>query len=108
LVVAKLREGLFLFKQATWEFSMQKFYLKKLYSAEVRKYPFTISNSFSALKNLDVNFSVSNPALFRYSAFVRYWRRNWSTVGLFRLQESLMIHLGSKRYTAFTLNLLYH
>jgi hypothetical protein len=58
-----------------------------------------------------VDFDVIDQLLIRYFAFVRYWRKYGSTMGLYisYLQISVkpMIQLGGKYYTRFSLNLVY-
>jgi hypothetical protein len=56
LVVAKVRERLAVSKQAAQKFDVERFNIKKLSELEVRKqYQLKISNSFSALENLNVS-----------------------------------------------------
>jgi len=53
-VVAKLREGVAVSKQAAQKFDVERFNLRKLSELEVRKqYQIKISNRFAALENLN-------------------------------------------------------
>ena len=52
-MVAKLKEGLTVSKQAAQEFDVERFNLRKLSELEYRKqYQIKISNSFVALENI--------------------------------------------------------
>jgi hypothetical protein len=56
LVVAQVREGLAVSKQAAQKFDAERFNLKKLCELEARKqYQLKISNRFAALENLNVS-----------------------------------------------------
>jgi hypothetical protein len=64
-VIAKVRERLAVGKQAAQRFDRQRFNLRKLNEAEVRKqYQIEITNSFAALENVnddkDVNRTWEN------------------------------------------------
>jgi hypothetical protein len=64
-VVAKVREGEAVSKQASQKFDVERFNLRKLSELEVRKwYQIEISNRFAALKNLtdreDINRAWKN------------------------------------------------
>ena len=60
LVVAKLRERLAVFKQATQKFEGERFILRKLKEPEVKeKYQIEITNRFAALGNLNVEEDVN-------------------------------------------------
>ena len=53
-MVAKLREGVAVSKQAAQKFDVERFNLRKLSELEVRKqYQIKISNRFAALENLN-------------------------------------------------------
>jgi hypothetical protein len=61
LVVAKLKEGISVSKQATQKSDLERFDLKKIDDAEVKKkYQVKISIRFAALESLDESFDVNN------------------------------------------------
>jgi hypothetical protein len=59
---------------------------------------------------ISVDFNVIDQLQIRYFAFVRYWRKNWSAMGLYisylEISGKPMIQLGGKYYTTFSLNLV--
>ena len=58
LVIAKVREGLAVGKQATQRFDRQRFNLRKLNEPEVREqYQIEITNRFAALENMNENIN---------------------------------------------------
>jgi hypothetical protein len=86
-----------------------------------------LSNSYKILSNIllsrlipyvdeiigdhQCGLDVIGQLVIRYFAFVRYWRKNGSTMGLYiiylKISVKPMIQLGGKYYTRFSLNLAY-
>jgi hypothetical protein len=58
-----------------------------------------------------VNFDVIDQLLIRYSAFIRYWRKNWTIMGVYNsylyISRSPVTQSGEKYHTIFSLHLVY-
>jgi hypothetical protein len=57
------------------------------------------------LEIISVEFSVSDKLLIRYFAFVRYWRKNGSIMGLYIGKQTY--ESGGKYHTTLSLNSVY-